>query len=154
MNFERELLALRPRLLALARKKCRSRTDAEDLCQETMLKAWKGRETFNGDNFAAWCFTIMVNVQFSQFRKSQIATRYLMEVDVEKVSLPVQEQAVLFRQVQGLLQDKINAEQRTAMIWLAMGYENEEVAALTGVAVGTVKSRAHRGREKLKALCS
>ena len=61
-NFKRELSELIPHLRAFARNLCSDATQADDLAQETLMRAWKARESYQeGTNLKAWCFTILRN---------------------------------------------------------------------------------------------
>ncbi len=69
-DFEQALVAAIPHLRAFARSFANDAARADDLVQETLVKAWNGRESFEpGTNFRAWLFTILRNVYFSQHRK-------------------------------------------------------------------------------------
>ncbi len=124
---------------------------ANDLVQDTLLKAWTHRERFEpGTNLKAWLFTILRNTYFSEFRRRR---REVQDVDgvaaASLVSLPEQQGHLDledFRTALGLLSE----EQREALLLVgAEGFSYEVAAAISGCAVGTVKSRVNRARAKL-----
>ena len=127
---------------------------ADDLTQDTMVKAWASRDRFErGTSIKAWTFVILRNTFLSQMRRNKFVGEY-DETAVERtMSTPASqedsgEMADLQRGLMELPQD-----QREALILVgASGFSYEEAASMTGVAVGTVKSRANRGRRRLAEL--
>ena len=70
-DFQSELVSLMPRLRAFSRSLCRRHDLADDLVQETLMKAWRGRASFRTDtNLKAWLFTIMRNCYYSLGRRA------------------------------------------------------------------------------------
>lgn len=146
-----DLIAAMPNLRAFAISLCGSSDRADDLVQETLVKAWNKIDTFEkGTNLKAWLFTILRNTYFSQFRK---ARREVADTDGEYAARlavkPAQEGHV---DVQDLIKamDVLGAEQREALILIAAeGFSYEEAAAVADCAVGTIKSRVNRARSKL-----
>lgn len=129
---------------------------ADDLVQETLLKAWSHRDKFEpGTNLKAWLFTILRNTYFSDFRKRR---REVQDVDGEKaaqLSTPPEQYGHLdlsdFRKALNLL----SSDQREALLLIgAEGFSYEEAAEISGCAVGTVKSRVNRARVRLGELMS
>lgn len=144
---------LRP-LRAFAISLTRNITAADDLVQETILKAWANIEKFQrGTNLQAWLFTILRNTHYSSLRK------YRREVaDPEGVHA-----ATLFEKPahDGRLAytdflrafDQLSDEHREVLILVgASGFSTDEAAEMMGVAAGTVKSRANRARKRLAQL--
>lgn len=132
----------------------RNSATADDMVQDTIVKAWSNIEKFEpGTNMRAWLFTILRNTYYSDRRKK---TREVADVDgaftgsvAEKPSHDGFLQMADFRRAFELLPD----EQREVLILVgASGFSYEEAAGMCGVAVGTVKSRANRGRARLKEL--
>lgn len=140
-----------PALRAFAMSLCRDATFADDLVQETIVKAWSNFDKFAPDsNMRAWLFTILRNTFFSGKRKTKrevsdpdgIHTAGLYEKPAHDGRLALADFRVAF--------DKLSPEQREVLILVgASGFSYEEAAEMTGVAVGTVKSRANRARQKL-----
>lgn len=124
---------------------------ADDLVQDTIVKAWSNIEKFApGTNMRSWLFTILRNTYFSLRRKRKFevadpegihAARMYQKPDHDG-RLAMSEFRVAFLQ--------LSAEHREVLILAgASGYSYEEVAEMTGVAVGTVKSRVSRARSRL-----
>jgi RNA polymerase sigma-70 factor (ECF subfamily) len=146
-----ELLVLLPKLRAFAISLCRNVVDADDLVQETIVKAWTNMHSFEpGTNMIAWLFTILRNEFYSGLRKRR---REVADVDgaraAQLVSLPDQEAHMQFQDV-GAAFARLGTDYRRALLLVgASGLSYEEVARFCGCAVGTVKSRVHRARLKL-----
>lgn len=140
-----------PALRAFAISLCRDVTLADDLVQETIVKAWSNFDKFvPGSNMRAWLFTILRNTFFSGKRKTRrevsdpdgIHTAGLYEKPAHDGRLALADFRTAF--------DKLTPQQREVLILVgASGFSYEEAAEMTGVAVGTVKSRANRARQKL-----
>jgi len=153
-EFERQLVALIPEIRAFARAFAGDRADGDDLAQETLSRAWRGRESFlPGTNMKAWVFVILRNTYFGEKRRSwrqapldpDVAARSLMAPDNPHSALALDELRRGLRQ--------LPAEQREALILVAAaGLTYEETAAVCGVELGTVKSRISRARRSLEHL--
>ena len=150
------LLAEIPSLRAFAISLSGSGDRADDLVQETLMKAWAAHASFaEGSNLRAWLFTIMRNTYFSQYRK---ARREVQDTDGEAaarlVSHPAQQGHLDLADFQAAL-EQLSADQREALILIgASGFSYEEAAEICGCAVGTVKSRVNRARQRLMQLMS
>ncbi|MFI4975691.1 MAG: sigma-70 family RNA polymerase sigma factor [Caulobacterales bacterium] len=152
--FKVELVALIPHLRAFARSLCGDAATADDLAQDTMLKAWRARGSFElGTNMKAWTFMILRNQFYSEkrrsWRRSQLdqdaAERTLVAVDDPEAPVALDELR------QGLAM--LPSEQREALILVgAGGFAYEEAAQICNCAVGTVKSRVSRARRALQAV--
>ncbi len=152
--FKENLAAIIPQLRAFARNLCGDRDLADDLVQETMLKAWGARTRFEANtNFRAWTFMILRNHYFSMARRKRFTGAW-DDVTAERI-LSVnasQDKIVELADLMRALQ-QISPDQREALILVGGGgLSYEEVAEITGVALGTVKSRVARGRMALEAL--
>ena len=141
-------------LRAFALSLTRNGAAADDLVQDTIVKAWTNIEKFQaGTNMRAWLFTILRNTFYSNRRK---AKREVPDVDgvftaqlAEKPAHDGRLQMADFRRAFAQLPD----EQREALILVgASGFSYEEAAGMCGCAIGTIKSRANRGRGKLAEL--
>lgn len=143
-----------PALRAFALALVRNRSDADDLVQETLVKAWSNLEKYTpGTNLRAWLFTIQRNTFFSARRKHKrevpdpegIHAAKLAEKPAHDGRLAFSEFLVAF--------DKLSSEHREVLMLVgAEGFSCEEAAAMIGVAVGTIKSRASRARSQLAEL--
>jgi RNA polymerase sigma-70 factor, ECF subfamily len=152
--FRDQLVALLPSLRAFSRGLCGNRDIADDLAQDTMMRAWAARESYTqGSNFRAWMFMIMRNQFYTTIRKNARTTSLDPEV-AERVLVvaPAQQNGINVEDVAKALQ-KLPAEQREVLLLIgANGLSYEEAAEVIGCAMGTVKSRLARGRAALVAL--
>lgn len=143
-----------PSLRAFALSLTRESASADDLVQDTVVKAWTNMDKFQpGTNLRAWLFTILRNTFYSSRRKTR---REVSDSDgfhaARQATRPDHDGRLAlkdFRTAFAQLPD----EQREALILVgASGFSYEEAASMTNVAVGTVKSRANRGRRRLAEL--
>ena len=153
-EFKSELAAVIPHLRAFARSLSGSRDLADDLVQETLMKAWAARERFQaGTNMRAWTFIILRNHYLSQMRRSHFRGDWDDLTADRILAAPAgQDKHVELSDMQrALLQ--LPQPQREALILVgAGGFAYEEAAEICGVAVGTIKSRVARGRAALEQL--
>jgi RNA polymerase sigma-70 factor, ECF subfamily len=145
------MLAAVPNLRAFAVSLCGDVDRANDLVQETLLRAWSHLESFEpGTNMSAWLFTILRNHFRTEYRKRR---REVEDVDggyAERLTTPeAQTGHIEFGELrQALLQ--LPPDQREALILIgASGFSYEEAAQICDCAVGTIKSRVNRARSKL-----
>lgn len=152
--FKLDLIAVLPALRAFARSLCRNAAEADDLVQETMLKAWSARDSYIEEaNFKAWTFRILRNSLYSNWRKNSRLTQ-LDDTVYESTAKATDnaETALELAEVSEAIRH-LPLEQREALILIAAGgFNYEEVATITGVAIGTIKSRVSRGRANLIVL--
>ncbi|MFX0542682.1 RNA polymerase sigma factor [Roseovarius sp. S4756] len=147
---EEIVLHLKP-MRAFALSLTRDVARADDLVQDTVVKAWTNIEKFTvGTNMRAWLFTILRNTFYSERRK---AKREVADVDgamTERMSeKPAHDGKLALTDFRKAF-DQLPAEQREALILVgAQGFAYEEAARMCNCAVGTVKSRANRGRKRL-----
>ncbi len=150
------LLAEIPSLRAFALSLSGNSDRADDLVQDTLMKAWANGSSFmEGTNMRAWLFTIMRNTFFSQYRK---ARREVQDVEGEAaarlVSMPDQLAHLDFADFRSHL-ERLPPDQREALVLIgASGFSYEEAAEICGCAVGTIKSRVNRARRRLIELLS
>ena len=152
--FKTELTGLIPQMRACARSLCRDAVAADDLAQDALLKAWNNRSSYQaGTNMKAWTFMILRNQFYSDKRRSwrstqldpEVAERTLVAVSNPIASLELDE-------VRRALA-KLPEDQREALILIgAGGLSYEEVSEICGCAIGTIKSRVSRARDRLAAL--
>jgi RNA polymerase sigma-70 factor, ECF subfamily len=152
--FRDQLVALLPSLRAFSRGLCRHREMADDLAQDTMMRAWAARASYaTGSNFRAWMFMIMRNQFYTTIRKNSRMTSLDPEV-AERVLIaaPAQQNGINVEDVAKAMQ-RLPAEQREVLLLIgANGLSYEEAAEIIGCAIGTVKSRLARGRTALSAM--
>lgn len=151
MSPRQELIAQIPNLRAFAVSLCGNAERADDLVQEALMKAWANIEMFEaGTNMRAWLFTILRNVYYSEFRKKR---REVEDPDGKMANNlathPEQHGHLDFADFRKAL-DSLADDQREALILVgASGFSYDEAAAICGCAVGTVKSRVNRARNRL-----
>lgn len=153
--FLRELLASRPALCAFARRLARQEPDAEDLVQETILRALAARDRFApGTNLKSWLFTIMRNCFNTRWRRSLRESLPGSEAIEAGASTPSTQAARLWAQeaLHRLIHDLSPAHREILILVPLRGLGYEEAAAACGCSVGTVKSRLSRARAALAAL--
>jgi RNA polymerase sigma-70 factor, ECF subfamily len=143
-----------PSLRAFAVSLCGNLERADDLVQETMLKAFKNIESFHeGTNLKAWLFTILRNTYFSELRRLK---REVEDADgsfAGRVAVhPEQHGHMDMCELQAALK-LLHDDQREALVLVcAAGMSYEEAAEIAGCAVGTIKSRVNRARAKLSEI--
>jgi RNA polymerase sigma-70 factor (ECF subfamily) len=153
-RFEDDLLDAIPFLRAFAWTLCHHPEQAEDLAQETLMKAWQCRQQFQpGTNLRAWLATILRNRFYSLGRRRKWQADFDQEVIERTLVAPDDPQANVeladVRRALSMLPDF----QREALILVgAGGMSYEEVAQIAGCPLGTVKSRVRRARDELQAL--
>src|SRR5882757_2479354 len=159
--FIRDVLPLVDQLYRAALRYTRIPTDAEDLVQETMAKAYAGFHSFRaGTNLRAWLFRILTNTWISSYRTAQRRPDEVLAADVTDVRLsaatPSAELAALEAMVDEDVRDALQAlpEAQRLVVYYAdvEGFRYKEIAAIMDMPLGTVMSRLHRGRKNLRAL--
>jgi RNA polymerase sigma-70 factor (ECF subfamily) len=164
-RFTSEALPLHGELLRVARRYTVNLHDAEDLVQETFVKAWTSYESFTpGSNPRAWMKRIMVNIWIDDFRKSQrrptvvlagsdtdasrsIEGRGCAAASAEEVAMGLLPNSALVQGVRSLSSDLQSVLFHADVCQLPM----RTIAELEGVPVGTVGSRLHRARRQLRS---
>lgn len=154
-DFEAALVETIPQMRAFARALCGGdQAAADDLAQDALLKAWRRRDQFAaGTNLRAWTFTIVRNTFLSSLRANrrftaldpEVAERTLVAADDPQAGVELDD---VLRALAHLPE-----EQREALILVtAGGLGYEEAAEVMQTAVGTVKSRVSRARERVLRL--
>lgn len=164
-RFEREAMIHIDALMRTARRMTKSESDAEDLVQETMLKAYRFFDKFEeGTNCKAWLFKIMTNIFINNYRSKAKAPQSLAFDDVDdgflfgqlaKTKGSVDPEKEFFSKI---FDDDVKAainelpEDFRLVVVLSFleGFAYQEIADITGLQIGTVKSRLHRGRKLLQ----
>ncbi|MFD1795108.1 RNA polymerase sigma factor [Paracoccus aurantiacus] len=149
-----ELVNHLPALRAFALSLTRDGSSADDLVQDTIVKAWTNMDKFQpGTNLRAWLFTILRNTFYSARRKTKREVSDADGVHAARLATRPEHDGRLALNDFRTAFEKLPDEQREALILVgASGFSYEEAAEMTGVAVGTVKSRANRGRRRLAEL--
>ena len=158
-HFEREAMTQLDALMKAAIRIAGSRAEADDIVQETFLRAWKYFDSFDqGSNCRAWLFRIMFNVinnragRRSRLQETQLDTDETIEYQKSNV--------VAFdplRQIEGreaLEASELLSEEYRAVLWLVVveEFSYKEAADVLGVPIGTVMSRLHRARRDLRRI--
>jgi RNA polymerase sigma-70 factor, ECF subfamily len=164
-RFEREALPLLNEMYAAALRLTRNPTDAEDVLQETYLRAYRGFETFReGTNLRAWLYRILTNAFINTYRKRQREPQTVSDDEVpewylyEKLGGEGAEASAEAEVLEALpdedVQEALAAlpEQFRLAVLLAdvEGFSYKEIAEILDVPIGTVMSRLHRGRRALE----
>jgi RNA polymerase sigma-70 factor (ECF subfamily) len=166
-RFQRDALPLLDSLYAGALRMTRNPADAEDLVQETMLRAYRSFDRFEpGTNLKAWLFRIMTNAYINTYRKRQREPLKVSQDDIEDFDLyqelknhdpaysATPESIVLDNLLDSDITqaiDDLPEQFRMAVILSDLeGFTYAEMAAIMGVPMGTVMSRLHRGRKALQ----
>ena len=150
-QIKADLIAVIPNLRAFAVSLCGNPDRADDLVQETLVKAWGHLDSFvEGTNLPAWLFTILRNFYYSEYRKRR---REVADPDgaiaTKLATAPAQNGHMDLRDLHEALQQLPN-DQREALILIgASGLSYEEAAEICGCAIGTMKSRVNRARHRL-----
>jgi RNA polymerase sigma-70 factor (ECF subfamily) len=152
--FHTSLAEALPSLRAFARSLARDVTLADDLAQETLLKAWAARDSYTeGTNLRAWLFTILRNAYYSSLRKKRREVEDAEGAFSARLAVaPAQDRNLAMRDFAWALA-KLPPEQREALVLVgAAGLSYEEAATVCDCAVGTIKSRINRARARLLVL--
>jgi RNA polymerase sigma-70 factor (ECF subfamily) len=150
-DFLQEMTTIVPTLRAFGRSLCSNKSWADDLVQETMLKAWCGRDKFqSGSNMKAWLLTILRNQYYSELRHRKYEIEDPNDEHAARIAVPPEHEAVaeLEALTHGL--KTLPNEQREALLLVcASGLSYKQTAVICNCAVGTIKSRIARARDHL-----
>ena len=153
-EFRRELEAVVPHLRAFARGLCGRADMADDLVQETLLKAWAARDRFEpGTSMRAWTFVILRNAYLTDMRRSRFRGEYDETAAERILTAPAdQEEPIHLADLHRALLT-LPSERREALLLVgAGGFSYEEAAQICNCAVGTIKSRVGRARATLSRM--
>jgi len=167
-DFERDAMQFTRQLYSAAMRMTRNPSDAEDLVQETFLKAYRAYHTFEeGTNLKAWLYRILTNTYINKYRKE---SRRPSEVDLGAVedlylyrNIGSEESAEAARTTEErVLDGLVEADIKKAVedlpenfrlpVLLAdlEGFSYKEIAEILDIPIGTVMSRLHRGRKAMQ----
>ena len=151
VSWRDDVIGLIPALRAFAWSLSHNAADADDLVQDTLIKAWTHRNKFEpGTNLRAWLFTILRNTYYTAVvrRRREVADDQGKHA-ATLFSAPTQDWSVAMRALQTAL-GRLPDEHREALILVgAAGLTYEEAAEICGCALGTIKSRVNRARARL-----
>lgn len=163
-EFTEQVLPVVAGMYGAALRLTKNPSDAEDLLQETTLKAYQAWKQFApGTNLRAWLYRIMINTFISSYRKTKREPQTVSDDAADDFSLferlatastETPESVVLDRipdeEVKKALED-LPEQFRVAVILADVeGFSYKEIAEIAGVSIGTVMSRLHRGRKQLQ----
>jgi RNA polymerase sigma factor (sigma-70 family) len=153
-SFKRELTAVIPHLRAFARGLCGRPDLADDLVQETLLKAWAAQERFEpGTSMRAWTFVILRNAYLTDMRRNRFRADYDETVAERLLVAPAGQEGPLHLSDMHRALLTLPPERREALLLVgAGGFSYEEAAEICQCAVGTIKSRVGRARAALTAM--
>lgn len=155
-DFRTELTRIAPHLRAFARGLCGRPDYADDLVQETLLKAWAARDSFQpGTSIRSWTFVILRNVFLSEARRNRFRGDYDPDAAERLLSQPAgQEDGLHMGDLRAAMM-RLSPERREALLLVgAGGFSYEEAADIAQCAVGTMKSRVARARRSLEEMLS
>lgn len=158
-QFTSEMSKLDNLLFSFALRLTRSQQDAQDLMQETAIRAYRYKEKFQvGTNFKGWVSTIMRNTYINQYRKaksrkhvSQPIENFTFALENKNAVPNAGEQEVRMQELKRMM-ESIGDIYRTPFLMFYQGYEYKEIADHMEIPIGTVKSRIFLARQKMKAL--
>lgn len=151
MSVEKDIQALLPSLKRFARSLCRDAVKADDLVQETFLKAWQNLDSYEeGTNLRAWLFTILRNTHLSELRRLRKEVEDVDGLQAERMrAADDPEWHVRMKDLAWAWHSLPFDQQEALMLVGVEGMSYDDVAEILGCATGTIKSRVNRAREKL-----
>jgi len=169
-DFTHDAMQHAPQLFSTAMRMTRNRSDAEDLVQETFIKAWRSFATYQqGTNLRAWLFRIMTNTYINKYNAQQ---RKPTETELDDV-----EELFLYKRLGAVDQSQLSQSAEDQMLSLftddevkksleelpeqfripvlmsdVEGFSYKEIAEILEIPLGTVMSRLHRGRKAMQKM--
>lgn len=165
-TFSRDAMPYAPQLFSAALRLTRNRSDAEDLVQETFLRAYRGYGGFEaGTNLRAWLFRILTNTFINTYRAKQRRPQETEMADTDDLylyrRLSTADQAALSAEdtlftmftddeVKQALEDLPENFRIPVLLADVEGFTYQEIATMLEIPIGTVMSRLHRGRKRMQ----
>ena len=169
-QFTSDAMQYAAQLFSTALRMTRSRSDAEDLVQETYIKGWRSFHTFQeGTNLRAWLFRIMTNTYINKYNAQK---RKGTEVELDDI-----EELFLYKRLGSIDQSQLSSSAEDQMLELFTddevknaleelpedfrvpvllsdvdGFSYKEIAEMLEIPIGTVMSRLHRGRKAMQKM--
>jgi RNA polymerase sigma-70 factor (ECF subfamily) len=169
-DFTHDAMQHAPQLFSTAMRMTRNRSDAEDLVQETFIKAWRSFATYQqGTNLRAWLFRIMTNTYINKYNAQQrkptetelddveelFHYKRLGAVDQSQLSQSAEDQMLsLFTddEVKKALEELPDQFRIPVLMSDVEGFSYKEIAEILEIPLGTVMSRLHRGRKAMQKM--
>jgi len=153
-DFCAGLLAATPHLRAFAKSLAGDRDRADDLVQDTLLRAWLYRDRFEpGTNLQAWLITMLRNLFYSEYRKRRPEVEDVDGLYAATLATPAEQPGcVELADLRSALMGLPDEQRETVLLVGAEGYGYEEAAVICGIKIGTIKSRVNRARRRLAEL--
>lgn len=169
-DFTHDAMQHAPQLFSTAMRMTRNRSDAEDLVQETFIKAWRSFATYQqGTNLRAWLFRIMTNTYINKYNAQQrkptetelddveelFLYKRLGSVDQSQLSQSAEDQMLsLFTddEVKKALEELPEQFRIPVLMSDVEGFSYKEIAEILEIPLGTVMSRLHRGRKSMQKM--
>lgn len=155
-KFREHIEPQAPRLYASALRLCGDKSEAEDLLQETLIKAYKNLHRFrDGSDAGAWTYVILRNTFYNEVRSRKRREPLLSDGEAAE-RIPYNDaffsEGGVDDRMQRALDSLPDGIRETVVAREIMGMDYEQISEALGVPLGTVKSRIKRGREKLRTL--
>ncbi len=151
VSWRDQVVEMIPTLRGFARSLSRNPTDADDLVQDTLIKAWSNRDKFEpGSNLRAWLFTILRNTWYTAVtrRRREVADEDGKHASRLSVAAS-QEWSAAWSGLQDALAELPHDHREALMLVAAAGLTYDEAAVICGCPIGTIKSRVNRARARL-----
>ena len=154
LTVQQQVGALLPELRGFARFLARDRTAADDLVQDTIVRAFNAIEQFQpGTNLKAWLFTILRNHFYEQTRRARRETAIMAEfAEGDQAVIATQQARTEIADLQVLIFRLPPLLWEALILVGAQGLSHDEAAAICNVPVGTMKARLSRARAQLSAM--
>ncbi len=139
------------RVFALCLRLSANRALAEELSQEAFVRAWQKIRTFRGESsFSSWLYRLTTNVVLSSLRKKQI--KQVSFDEISEVDNPVEKQLDTgkIRDMEQAIMKLPDGARKIFVLHDIEGYQHNEIAEMTGLAIGTSKTQLHRARKLLQ----
>ena len=152
-DFDTDLTQLLPRLRVYALSLTRDSVRADDLVQQTIVRSLAGRASFRpGTNFPGWLFRIQRNEFISGLRRERPTVELNDAIASTLVHAQRQESGLVMREFMAAFRTLAGGQRRALLLTALEGHTHETIAGVSGVSIGTVKSRVSRGRARLRHL--
>lgn len=144
-------------LFNFARKLARNQSDAEDLVQETAIKAFRALHTFkDGTSFKSWAFTILKNTFISKYNRRK--KRNVVNNPIEDFTFALENKysvrndalsQIRYKELESSI-EQLSYKSKLPFLMFVEGYQYNEISDMLNIPIGTVKSRINFARTKLK----